>query len=616
MPTSSGYFKMAASKLSQGHKCEFIDSVPDYLCCKKCTLVARKLSIISCCGESFCQSCIADTQKEGKPCPACGEKNFTTLEQIKSQKQIASLRVYCSMKERGCNWSGTLEHLGTHLDPDKDNCQYVYTKCPLNCHMTIPKNKVEQHVAQHCAKRPYVCQHCNFKATYDEVMDTHLPECKYVPLQCPNLCGVTFERDFMEDHMKMCRLEEVGCEFSGVGCDGRFRREDQEEHTKQNSQKHLTLTASLAMETKEQLQQKLLEQDKKHKEEEEKHLTLTASLAVETKEHLQQKLLEQHKEVKEQTRILETKLLNQEQKHKVEEQKLKQQLEKQVKKLENKDREHEEEWKKLKQIIEEQRKDMQELRQMLVLQEHKLDKETQRLLKEEQKLKMELQNQCKEYEAEKEKNLKKFEEQIKKLEQHQISHEKTSLKVQKLESNSEQARQNEAKFSPALSLGRTFVMKDFAREKEMRNKWKSPDMYTHIGGYKFSIGVDAMGRQMGFEGHLRGCEGYIGVYVCARPGLYDRELKWPIKATITLELINQQGGENAACTTSNTWNRPTQDYVQLDKRFERIKIEHALWKYSARMEVGHDLAFLNSSEVEKYLLNDTLHFNISHLELF
>ena len=84
--------------------------------------------------------------------------------------------------------------------------------------------------------------------------------------------------------MKMCRLEEVGCEFSGVGCDGRFIREDQEEHTRQNNQKHLTLTASLAVETKEQLQQKLLEQDKKHKEEEKK---------------LKQKIEEQEKKLKE-----------------------------------------------------------------------------------------------------------------------------------------------------------------------------------------------------------------------------------------------------------------------------------------------------------------------------
>ena len=130
------------------------------------------------------------------------------------------------MQQRDCDWSGTLEQLDTHLDPDQDNCQYVDTKSALNCHMTIPKNKVEQHVAKHCAKRPFVCQYCSFKATYEEVVDKHLLECKYVSLQCPNRCGVTFERDFMEDHMKMCRLQEVGCEFDGMGCDGCFRRED------------------------------------------------------------------------------------------------------------------------------------------------------------------------------------------------------------------------------------------------------------------------------------------------------------------------------------------------------------------------------------------------------
>ena len=112
-------------------------------------------------------------------------------------------------------------------------------------------------MAQECSKRPHVCQHCGFKATYEEVVDTHLPDCKYVPLQCPNMCGVSCEREVMEDHMKICRLEEVECEFSSVGCDDRFIREDQDEHSRQNSQKHLSLTASLAVETKEQLQQKL-----------------------------------------------------------------------------------------------------------------------------------------------------------------------------------------------------------------------------------------------------------------------------------------------------------------------------------------------------------------------
>ena len=252
---------MAASvDQTQGYQCEFIDSVPEDFYCKKCTLVARRLTVCNSCMESYCYACISDTQEQGQPCPSCGEEHFQPLPHVKYQNRMKALRVYCSMKERGCGWSGTLDQLDTHLDPDQDNCQYMDTKCSLNCNMTIPKNELEQHVAQHCAKRPYVCQYCSFKATYEEVVDTHLSECKKFPLRCPNLCGMTFEREFMEDHLRMCHLEEVECKFSGVGCEERFRREDQEEHTRQNSQKHLTLTASLA----KQLQQEL----KKHREEE------------------------------------------------------------------------------------------------------------------------------------------------------------------------------------------------------------------------------------------------------------------------------------------------------------------------------------------------------------
>ncbi len=261
-----------ASKTLQGYECSFISEVPEDFYCKKCTLVTRRLTFTSCCSETYCHTCIPEK------CLSCGEESFTTMEYLRNQRKIISFEVYCSMKERGCVWSGTLDQLDTHLDPHLDNCQYVDTKCPLNCLQTIPKNKVDQHVAQECTKRPHVCQHCGFKATYEEVVDTHLPECKYVALQCPNMCGVSCEREVMEDHMKTCRLEEVECEFSSVGCDGRFIREDEDEHARQNSQKHLTLTASLAVMTKEQLQQKLLEQDKKQEILKEKIVDLSKKL--------------------------------------------------------------------------------------------------------------------------------------------------------------------------------------------------------------------------------------------------------------------------------------------------------------------------------------------------
>ena len=249
---------MAASLLAN---CDFVDSVPEDYYCKKCSLVARRLTVTSCCGEHYCHACIANTL----PCPECGEESFNFLDLVKYQKHVASLKVYCSLKERGCDWSGTLEQLEAHLDPDLDNCQYMDTKCPLNCQQAIPKNKVEQHVREECVKREHVCQLCNFKATYEEVVEKHLPQCKYVPLRCPNFCGVTCECEVMEDHMKICRLEIITCEFMDMGCGELFKREDQKENTVQFSECHLSLLAcSLTMNFQEQK----LFQDKNFKQEE------------------------------------------------------------------------------------------------------------------------------------------------------------------------------------------------------------------------------------------------------------------------------------------------------------------------------------------------------------
>ena len=254
---------MAVSNNPQGYQCEFIDTVNDDFYCKKCSLVARKLTFTSCCGESYCQACIADTQQQAKPCPACGQQNFTTLQQIKYQQRMAELKVYCSMKGRGCGWSGTLKQLDTHLEPDLDNCKYVDTTCPLNCNHTIPKNKLDQHMAKECVKRYYVCQYCAFKATYEEVVDTHWPECLQFSLQCPNSCGLTCERNGMVEHLKMCPLEEVACEYTGVGCDGKFRRKNQGEHIRQNTERHLSLTAAATVQMNQQLLHKLQEMEQR-----------------------------------------------------------------------------------------------------------------------------------------------------------------------------------------------------------------------------------------------------------------------------------------------------------------------------------------------------------------
>ena len=450
----------------------------------------------------------------------------------------------------------------TTVDPDQDNCQYVDTKCPLNCHMTIPRNKVEQHVAQHCAKRPYVCQHCNFKATYEEVVDAHLPECKYVPLQCPNLCGVSCEREDMEDHLKMCRLEEIGCKFSGVGCDGRFRREDQEEHTRQDSQKHLTLMASLAVETKEQLHQKLLEQDKKHKEEEDKLKKMIADQETKIdereknmKDQLQQKLLEQDKKHKEEEKQLKKMIGDQETKIGEREKKMKDQLQQ---KLLEQDKKHEEEGKKLKKMIADQETKM---------------KDDGRKLEEEQEKKLKQQKEMLDQQF----NLK--------------SQELKQILVDVIA----KSNQNETKLSELSStavLNRKFEMKTFSRERarNLHFDWKSPDMYTHVCGYKFCIGVDANG-----YGYGRGKS--VCVQTVSKSGEYDELLKWPVKVTITIQLINQQGGENACHSETFTWKKPTSEYGGCNGFY---RIRHG---------------FLHHLELRSFLKDNTLYFYVSKVEL-
>ncbi len=299
---------MADSLAEKGYTCTFIDPVPDHLCCLKCNLVARELVHTSCCGESYCHACISGTLEQHHPCPACQEKSFTVLVLQKYSKQIKSLQAYCSMKEKGCEWTGSVAMLDGHLDPEQGNCSYIDIQCPLQCSQAVPKNELEHHTTQLCTQRPHACQHCGFKATYKEVVDVHLPECKYVPVQCPNFCGVTCDREDLELHLKICRLEEVACRFSGVGCEDRFLREEEEKHMQLNNQCHLDKTADTLVQVNQQLQHEVQELK-----------TEMASLNH-NKQEQEQKFQEQEKKLLEQERkIQEQGLKLQEQEQKVQE---------------------------------------------------------------------------------------------------------------------------------------------------------------------------------------------------------------------------------------------------------------------------------------------------------
>ena len=293
-----------------GYEYEFVDQVPEDYFCKLCKHVARKPNIISCCGECFCKACVDVIIQDKKLCPSCDKTDLTSFLHPKHQFKILALEVRCTMKDRGCEWTGQLQHLNAHLDVTTGDCQYVDVECPKKCVQKVQKCNVDTHLVNECPNRDYRCPHCNFANKYHVVSD-HFDVCPYYPLACPNRCGATFERDDLQDHMKMCRLEEVQCVFDNAGCQTKFIRENEDEHMDQNTQKHLALMPAATLRICQDFEQKLQEQqevfEKKMKQQKEEH----EQKQKENGERMQQlggQLQEQLKQKDEQIKQVEQKL--------------------------------------------------------------------------------------------------------------------------------------------------------------------------------------------------------------------------------------------------------------------------------------------------------------------
>ena len=254
---------MVAPSKAVGYECDFVDyQVPEDYFCKQCSHVAREPQIANCCTEVFCKACIEAVIEDKKPCPSCMSSDIAIQGSHKKyQAKLQTLYVCCSLKDRGCEWSGQLQHLDAHLDLATGDCVYVDVDCPSKCNQKVQKCNVDTHLANDCPNRDYTCPHYSFKATFREVSE-HFEVRQYYPLLCPNRCGASFKRDVLEDHMKKCSQQKVQCEFSYAGCEAEFIRDHQKEHMEQNTQKHLALVAAATLRISQTFEQKLQEQQR------------------------------------------------------------------------------------------------------------------------------------------------------------------------------------------------------------------------------------------------------------------------------------------------------------------------------------------------------------------
>ncbi len=142
-----------------------------------------------------------------------------------------------------------------------------------------------------------------------------------------------------------------------------------------------------------------------------------------------------------------------------------------------------------------------------------------------------------------------------------------------------------------LSEGEALVFKlpGYAGKKEKNETFYSTPFYTHPGGYKLCINVDANGNGEGAGTH-------VSVFTEISKGRYDNKLPWPFKGDVTYQLLNQLAD---------------------DKHHHRMDI----FTDTTDMQVGSSrgcIQFFPHSSLcpdpatnTQYLLDDTLYFRVS-----
>ena len=275
-------------KEMDGFDCDFTKDPPECLQshCPICLLILREPFQVTCCGNSFCRTCIQRIGQENQSCPTCKKENFQSFQNKGLQRPLNGFQVFCSNKESGCDWQGELGTLDKHLNLNHNlsvSCAFVNVQCAF-CNASYQRSKIECHQDSQCAQRPFTCSMCQeFESTYDDVITNHAPVCKWRPVECPNSCGAkNLQHQHLEEHVStQCPLSYVDCEFSDAGCDVKVHRKDLPSHLGENMVTHVSLLArenrKLKLQLKQQelqltqQEQQIKQQEQQHKQQEQQH---------------------------------------------------------------------------------------------------------------------------------------------------------------------------------------------------------------------------------------------------------------------------------------------------------------------------------------------------------
>ena len=248
----------------------FVGDVPEELRCGVCQRVPREPQITQCCSQLYCLACLraqdcafagksngkGGVGKNGAVRPSdmiivraktrtlccLSERELVYKPDHARQHRIYSLEIKCG--NAGCEWSGTIEALQTqHVT----SCVHATVHC-RDCARETRRGDLENHRTTECRFRPTHCPHCDQEGPYAEIMGldaalTKKHRCPKVLATCPNRCkgSKRMERGELGQHLSVCPLQTVDCEFKSVGCTAQPLRKSLGLHMKNEQQQHLLL---------------------------------------------------------------------------------------------------------------------------------------------------------------------------------------------------------------------------------------------------------------------------------------------------------------------------------------------------------------------------------------
>ena len=246
--------------METGFDCEFVDGPPKDLHseCSVCLSVLRRPYLVGCCGNHFCQTCLEGVSREKKVCPLCKEEDFAAIPNKGLERVLNQKVVYCTNKKSGCEWTGELRGLDSHLnlgnirseelEPQAactngylNGCQFVEVCCRY-CPATVRRNQMNEHLEE-CPNKPTLCMHCKaHTATPQDLTTTHYPVCPKYPMPCPNKCGAKLQRKNVAKHVDAtCPLSKIPCKYRHAGCTAVTNRKRMDQHMRSAMASHLSL---------------------------------------------------------------------------------------------------------------------------------------------------------------------------------------------------------------------------------------------------------------------------------------------------------------------------------------------------------------------------------------